>query len=492
MLKGFQLEPLNKKMNSTALWEDNPMFLIPIDRNLEIPLIKQIYQYIRDSILNGSIQTGEKLPSTRELSTNLGVSRNVILEAYDQLCAEGYLIACGGSGTYVAEGTFLERPNKQEVDYSFKELKGQAFNKDIIDFQSGIPDLKLFPRKIWAKLSRETWNDADANALSYNHPEGRYELREILARYLFKTRGVVCHPEQIVITSGATQALTLVANLLLSQSKIAVMEDPITTDIQTIFKASGASLYPIPVDENGMITSMLPAHIDPALIFITPSHQFPIGGTLPIQRRIQLIYYARKTNSYIVEDDYDSEFRYEGQPVSSVQGLEQERVIYIGTFSKILSPALRIGYIVLPIHLIERCREFKWFSDLHTPSIDQLILARFIKEGYLERHIMKMKKVYKKRRDLLIELLKESFSNQIAFLGHSTGLHFVMQWNDMYFIEKDFEKVAKFGVKIYPVEEHLIEKGKHRNCTIIGYGHLNDEEIFSGVRRLKQAIELIR
>lgn len=461
------------------------MLWIPIDREGNMPLIKQIYQYLREQILCGALQVGDKLPSTRELANYLGVSRNTILEAYEQLIAEGFLLTRTGSGTFVAEGTFLEKRNRRKMNF-IEEVNQDA---DVIDFRSGIPDLTLFPRNIWAKLSHETWIDTEYHAFGYDQPEGRLELREILSNYLLKTRGVNCYPEQIIITSGATQALTLVAELLLHPDDHVVIEDPITTDIQTIFQATGASLYPISVDEKGMKTVLLPHHLDPKFVFITPSHQFPLGSTLPIQRRIELIQYVREKDSYIVEDDYDSEFRFEGLPISSVQGLEQERVIYIGSFSKILSPALRIGYVILPPHLIYKCRDLKWFSDLHTPSIDQLVLARFIKDGYLERHILKMKKLYKSRRDVLMKELKKSFSEKVTFLGYSTGLHLVTEWKDIIFSEQVMKRLGEHRVKVHPVEDHTINKGKHRNRMIIGYGHLSSEEIIEGVQRLKSALD---
>lgn len=306
------------------------MLWIPIDRSLDIPLIRQVYQQIREQILNGDLQSGGKLPSTRELSSELNVSRNVILEAYDQLLAEGFLVAKRGAGTFVAEGTFLEQQNKTPSFHSVNWSEDKNKDDNIINFRSGIPALDLFPRKTWARLSHTIWNDIAPSIFGYDIPEGRPELRQVLSRYLLKTRGVDCHPEQIVITSGATQAMTLVSKLLLSPDDTVIMEDPITNDIQTIFKTSGALLYPIPVDECGMKTSLLPLNNYPKFIFVTPSHQFPLGGTLPIQRRIQLINYSRRTNCYLVEDDYDSEFRYEGPPVSSLQGLDSDRVLYIG------------------------------------------------------------------------------------------------------------------------------------------------------------------
>ncbi|MDA1872112.1 PLP-dependent aminotransferase family protein [Bacillus cereus] len=464
------------------------MLWIPIDRSLDISLIRQVYHQIRERILNGELQSGDKLPATRELSSELGVSRNVILEAYDQLFSEGFLVTRQGAGTFIAEGAYLEQRKKSTLIDSLYWCEETNKESNIINFRSGIPALDLFPRKGWAKLSHTIWNETPPSTFGYDIPQGRPELRKVLSRYLLKTRGVFCQPEQLVITSGATQALTLVSKLLLSSGDEVLIEDPITNDIQTIFKNSGAFLSPIPVDDNGMNTSLLPANKNPKFIFITPSHQFPLGGTLPIQRRVQLVNYSRKTNCYLIEDDYDSEFRYEGSPVSSLQGLDPERVLYIGSFSKILSPSLRMGYLVLPSHLVEKCRRVKWFSDLHTPSLNQLILAKFIAEGYLERHIMKMKKIYKNRRDFLIQQLQSAFSNTINIFGYSTGLHLIVEFNQVQFTKELLEKIQQLGVKVYPVEDHAIEKGKHHNRIIIGYGHLTTEEIKEGVSRLQRAI----
>lgn len=489
MLRWFVLVPFHPNFYGTNFDEGSVYMLwIPIDRSLDISLIRQVYHQIREQILNGELQSGKKLPATRELSSELGVSRNVILEAYDQLFSEGFLVTRQGAGTFIAEGAYLEQRKKSTLIDSLHWCEETNKESNIINFRSGIPALDLFPRKGWAKLSHTIWNETPPSTFGYDIPQGRPELRKVLSRYLLKTRGVFCHPEQLVITSGATQALTLVSKLLLSSGDEVLIEDPITNDIQTIFKNSGAFLSPVPVDDNGMNTSLLPANKNPKFIFITPSHQFPLGGTLPIQRRVQLVNYSRKTNCYLIEDDYDSEFRYEGSSVSSLQGLDPERVIYIGSFSKILSPSLRMGYLVLPSHLVEKCRRVKWFSDLHTPSLNQLILAKFIAEGYLERHIMKMKKIYKNRRDLLIQQLQSAFSNTINIFGYSTGLHLIVEFNQVQFTKELLEKIQQLGVKVYPVEDHAIEKGKHHNRIIIGYGHLTTEEIKEGVSRLQRAI----
>jgi|SRR5690625_1273424 len=489
MIKWFILVPLMVNFHGTTLTKENvTMLWIPIDRSLDIPLIRQVYQQIRKRILNGQLKANEKLPSSRELSSELNVSRNVILEAYDQLLAEGFLVAQRGSGTYVASGAFLEKHKNASAIQSFHWNENNKKDENIIDFRSGIPALDLFPRKTWAKLSYTIWNDSSPSVLGYDIPEGRPELRQALSGYLLKTRGVVCHPNQIVITSGATQAMTLVSRLLVSANDEVIMEDPITVDIQMIFKSAGARIYPIPVDKDGMKTSLLPLDVDPRFIYVTPSHQFPLGGILPIQRRIQLINYSRKTNCYLIEDDYDSEFRYEGSPISSLQGLEPERVLYIGSFSKILSPALRMGYLILPTELIEKCRTLKWFSDLHTPPLEQLILTRFIQEGHLERHIAKMKKIYRNRRDFLINCLQSRFSNKVDIFGDSTGLHLIVEFKEQQFSKELLEKIEQYGVKIYLVEDHAIRKGAHSNQIILGYGHLDNEEIEEGINKLQQAL----
>ena len=462
------------------------MAWLTIDRSLKTPLIRQIYKQLRTKILNGELSAGYRLPSTRQLAEELGVSRNVVLEAYDQLLAEGFLEGLQGAGTFVAEGAYLKKTDT--ISSFIKEDCKSKNTANIIDFRSGIPALDLFPRKQWGQLAKHVSIETDHSLFGYDSPEGRIELRTVLSDYLLRTRGVECYPDQLVITTGATQALTLIAKLLISENDKVIIEDPITHEIQTIFQSYGASLLPIRVDKNGMDTSQIPCGIKPAFIFVTPSHQFPIGGTLPIQRRIQLIEYARKVDSYIVEDDYDSEFRYEGPSVSSLQGLDPNLTIYIGTFSKILSPALRLGYLILPPSLIERGRTLKYFSDLHTPSLEQLTLALFIKEGYLEKHIFRMKKVYRKRRDFLKEQLYNEFGGQVTIHGDSTGLHLVAEFDGIDFTESLLSKIYERGVKVFPVELHTINKGLYSNHIILGFGNLNEVKIADGVTKFKRTL----
>jgi GntR family transcriptional regulator/MocR family aminotransferase len=412
----------------------------------------------------------------------------VVLEAYDQLLAEGYVESRAGSGTYVTDGIHFEK-GQSEPDVSPALSVASSHTEDKhIDFRSGLPALDLFPRKQWSQLAQHVYATAEPATFGYDNPEGRPELRTALARYLQRTRGVSCQPAHILILSGASQAFSLLNRLLLSPNDAMVIEDPVNYEVQLILSSSGAQLFPVSVDEHGMQTDLLPLTKRPRCIFVTPSHQFPQGGILPIQRRLQLLQFARTVDCYLVEDDYDSEFRYVGSPISSLQGLCPERVLYIGTFSKILSPALRLGYLVLPTELVERARSIKRLLDLHSPSLEQLILAQFIESGYLERHIVRMKRVYQKRRNVLITQLRQHFSDQVEIVGDATGLHLVARFPQVTFTPEIIAAIERAGVRVYPVERHAIVKDRHLHDIILGYGHLSPAQIEQGIEQIKLAI----
>ncbi|MDZ5471428.1 PLP-dependent aminotransferase family protein [Bacillus sp. 31A1R] len=456
-----------------------------IDRSNDKTLTQQVYEQLRQFILNGDMKKDEKLPSTRELASSLGVSRNIVLEVYDQLVAEGYLIVRPRAGTFVAPGSLFQTSGSKE------SLQKEEFihnkNQDIIDFRAATPAMDHFPRKTWGRLAKDICFDVPDMIFGYQSSDGLPELKEEISRYILRSRGVVCQPHQIMITSGATQALSLITEILMRDNQNVAVEDPVTDEMRTIFSYRGAHLCPIPVDDKGIQPEFLSEESPPGFVFVLPSHQFPMGVTLTIQRRIQLIEYARRCNSYIVEDDYDSEFTYEGTPVHSVQGLDPERVIYVGTFSKILSPALRIGYIVLPTGLVDEFKKLKWYTDRHHPSLEQLILTRFIREGYLDRHIRKMKRIYKQRREALVNSLKRHFPG-CTILGHAAGMHLVAEFPNVSFTQQIIDWVCKHGVKIYSAEQYSLLKGSHENKIVLGYGSLSVEVIEEGVRRIKEAM----
>ncbi|AIQ14944.1 MocR-like pyridoxine biosynthesis transcription factor PdxR [Paenibacillus durus] len=461
---------------------------ITVDKHSSIPMFRQVYLSLRSRILSGELTAGLKLPSTRELASQLVVSRNIILEAYELLLAEGFIVSRSGSGTYVAEGAVM--PQALSPPMSSPEASGSPFpagsqtkaagtGSEIISFKTGMPDLDLFPRKAWGDLLRNASRDAANSSLGYGDPAGEPRLRSVLSGYLAHTRGVTARPEQLVITSGAVQAIQLAARLLLTSGDEALVEDPTNAELKTILSSTGATVRTLPVDDSGLVTSSLPKQRPPKLIYVTPSHQFPLGGILPIQRRIELIRYARETGSWIIEDDYDSEFRYDGAPVHSLQSLAPEKVFYIGTFSKVMFPALRIGYVVLPLPFIEDFVRLKRLSDYQTPGLTQLSLAQFIEQKGLYSHIYKMKKVYRRRRDMLLESLERHFGGRFRICGRAAGLHLTAEFS-------------------FPLPENLPEffeqEGVYAailrgNRLVLGYGHLDEGKIREGVQRIKSAIE---
>jgi GntR family transcriptional regulator / MocR family aminotransferase len=460
------------------------MLWISIDRTSTVPLIRQIYLQLRDRILKGELPAGCRLPASRELAAELKVSRNVVLEAYDQLTAEGYLEGRTGSGTYVAQGASWQRNPTPFPTASHLTTTPD----DLIDFRSGIPALDRFPKKQWGQLAKMICLETSPDSFGYGAPEGCIELRSTLSHYILRTRGVHCHPDQLIITTGAAQAFSLIGRLLLSPGDTLVLEDPTTPEIREIFAVFDVEICSVPVDDRGLQTHALPTHPSPRFILITPSHQFPLGSVLTIQRRIELLQFARSTQCWIVEDDYDSEFRYEGTPVSSLQGLDPDRVIYIGTFSKNLSPALRLGYLVLPVPLIEPCRRIKRLTDLHTSVFDQLTLARFIQTGLLDRHINQMKKLYRQRRNTLKQGLATHFSEQVKILGDSTGLHLVAAFTKTQFTSDVLQRIAQQHVRVYPVSNYTNLQNSYQHEIVLGYANLSVTEIEIGLQRLKQVL----
>lgn len=464
------------------------MWLI-IDKKSDISLIRQVYKQIKELILKGKLVEGNKLPSTRWLSEDLKISRNVILEAYDQLMAEGYIESKQGSGTVVAKGIYFKKVETEPKDKLLNSIEKRK-DSNCIDFRSGIPALEMFPKKEWGNLFNKVCSNVKYSAFAYCEPEGVMELRQVLSEYLFRVRGICCKADQIMIISGSTQGLSLISKMLYESSAEVIVEDPIHQGLLNVIKSFGYSITPNSVDEKGIKTDMLNASTNVKFVYVTPSHQFPLGGVLPIQRRIELVKFAEKNNCCIIEDDYDSEFRYEGQPISSLYELEPNRVIYVGSFSKVLAPSLRLGYMILPDALIPKYKNAKMYTDVHTESISQLVLAKFMSDGKLEKHIWKMKKEYKKKRQALINNLDSNFPNEYIVRGQATGLHLVAEFKSIIFTEELLKKIMEKEVKVYPVEKYALEKGKHINKIILGYGHLSIEEIEDGVKRLEKAIKI--
>lgn len=464
------------------------MYTLTLDKTSKVPLIRQLYGEIRQRILDGRLVEYENLPATRKLAAHYRISRNVVMEVYDLLRTEGFIESRQGAYTFVAPGARLSRlPPPQPPDPpSLRQPTGS------IDFRYGLPALDLFPRAAWQKTVARTVAAIPDRFLGYGDVAGCFELRTALAAYLARTRGVNCSPEQVVITAGATQALALIARLPLSGSRKVIIGDPINNDVSRYLVALGCELAPIPLDRHGLKTGLLAAHTaaPPAFTLVTPSHQFPTGGLLPIQRRIQLINFARETGSYIVEDDYENEYAYEGNPVSSLQGLAPEKVAYIGTFSKTLAPFLRLGYIVLPPGLLTAFRTEGWFATHQPSAVDQFALASFIASGQFRRHIARMVKAYQSRRVAVVRELGRHFGDACQILSGPTGLHLTVAFHRLDFSPKVIDHIARFGVRVYAVRQHVVAKDADAfaNQLILGYGSLREEDIVTGIAKLRQAL----
>jgi GntR family transcriptional regulator/MocR family aminotransferase len=447
------------------------------------PLGLRLYDAITEAILSGRYAAEDRLPSTRELSARLGISRNSANAAYERLEAEGYVTVKAASGTFVARGARLTgnrmRPRKEErIGFGVKR-------HDVIDFKSGLPDGHLFPVERWSRTVASVLKSATPSDFGYGWPEGRIELREAISAYLNRFRSTRCTAEDILVTAGTTQAVGIAGRILLSERRsVAFVEDPLTSDIKSILSHEGGRPHPLRVDTEGIDPAAIPDGPAPALVYVTPSHQYPTGSSMPIQRKLALVRYAASSGCVIIEDDYDSEFRYDGPPLPSIQGLDPERVVYIGTFSKTLSPAFRTAYMVLPPRLMKSAREAKWLLDLHNPLIDQLALAAFIREGHYARHIARMRRVYRARRGVLVSTISERAAARgisAEILGGDAGMHLVARFPGTRFTKTALSALETAGTRVYPVSAHSLIPRAWEDSLILGYGSLSEEEIRKGV-----------
>jgi len=457
---------------------------IKLQRQGEVSLKRQIYLALREQITGGRIKAGEALPSTRELANQLAVSRNTVCEAYEMLAAEVFVISSQGSPTRVAEGLCIEKT----TDFQIAGEPSRSPRSVRADFRTGRPDLRHFPRLQWYQLMRRTYEGMPLDQFGYTGPEGLPRLREEIAAWLFRSKGLVIDPRDIFITAGATHGLHLIAEFLVQDGKEILIEDPCHTGMLRVLRSKRCPVHPVPVDEQGMRVEYL-AGKRAGAVYVTPSHQYPLGGILPAGRRAALIRFAGKNNAYIVEDDYDSEFRYCGEPVAPLYSLDPQRVIYVGTFSKVLFPALRIGYVVLPRQLQERWKYLRTHADVQNPPFEQAALAEYMRSRKMDRHIRKMRRLYGERRQVLLQALETTFGKVWRPWGDAAGLHIAVEFPGRRFDGDFVEQGRQRGIVVTPVEYHSVSKGKHLDKLLLGYGHLAPDEIRRGVLLLHEFME---
>lgn len=464
------------------------MLYIPLDRTAKRTYIKQIYYAIRQKILSGELASGEALPPYRELSQELGISKNTVLSVYDMLVADGVLRSTAGSGFYVEEGMLRRPPVQPVMQRQSTALSDQIIPDGVVNFDNGQPALELFPRARWNKAVSAAMLDIPAAALGYDLPQGRPELRQALCEYLRKSQGLSCKAEQIVVTSGAKQAITLAAECLLAEQKEVWIEDPAPALLRQLLACHTERIISFPVDEHGLDPAMFPADRRPALIIVSPARQFPTGAVMPMKRRMALVEFAERTGAYLLEDNFESEFNYDAPPASSLYELAPERVISVGTFSKVLYPSVRLGYLIAPPELLPLLCERKRLSDHHTNPVYQLALAAFLADGTLERHIRRMKREYRARRDHLVACLRQQFGDAVCVSGTASGMNLIAAFRDVCFTDKAIQELLRGGVYAVPVER----QGQRTNELILRYAGLTKDELTLGADRLRIGIEGIR
>ncbi len=466
------------------------MFDLAIDLNYHSKkcLYEQIYEHVINEIRGGKLFSGERLPSTRALAEYLQVSRSTVESAYEQLLSEGYIEAKPQRGYFVCR--LEELPERIVV--SKPPISPEKTNADTKEssfcFSPNGLDMSVFPYGVWKKIAGKVLNDNNTDLFLLGEPRGDSNLRETISRYLHSARGVNCTPEQIVVGAGNDYLLLLLEKLLGRRACIA-MENATYMRAYRIFQSFGYSIKTVNADESGMLVEDL-IRKKANVAYVMPSHQYPTGITMPIGRRMELLKWAAGGEArYLIEDDYDSEFRYRGKPIPSLQGADKNgRVIYMGTFSKAIAPAIRVSYMVLPLTLLKRYEEECAFYSSTVSRIDQKILNTFIQEGYFERYLNKTRKIYREKHDILLQALKP-FRERFVLSGENAGLHVLLQCREQGVTEAELiEKALTVGVKVYGISDSMIEIKRDLPATIVlGYGGLKTEEIEEGMEKIKQA-----
>lgn len=462
------------------------MLTIALDVNKKEPLYEQIYTYIREEIRRGNLEFGSKLPSCRSLAVHLGVSRNTVDMAYAQLLSEGYIENMPRRGYFISKIEGLANLHMhQEEKVERKEPRQES---KFIDFSPNGVDMNAFPYNCFRRLNKEVMMEINSELFQTGDAQGELSFRRAIRQYLHESRGVNCHEDQIIIGAGNDYLILLLTQILGFHQTIA-MENPAYLKPYSIFKKMDYEIEAISVDEQGICPEELEKS-RAQFLYVTPAHQYPTGSVMPIQRRLKVLEWASsREGRYIIEDDYDSEFRYQGKPIPSLQSIDtRQKVIYCGTFSKAIAPAIRISYLVLPWKLYELYKERVGFLSCTVSRTDQKILERFITEGYFERHLNKMRGVYKNKRDILLKLCRQ-FEPQIQVKHASTGLHILLECHTKK-EEKELILLAReHGVKVYGISEYAIKEPICFPCPmlILGFAKLQEDDIRRGISFLSQA-----
>lgn len=479
----------------------------------DLPIYRQIYEKIRRSILDGHAAPGTKLPPSRVYAESLGVSRMTVINAYDQLLAEGYLEGRQGSGTFVASELPEELLSVKPADPA-GSLRGSisrkptfsSYGRDVrrqtatvashhsptvtVPFQHSLIASEEFPFGLWSKITQHRLKYSYRLLAGYGEPSGYLPLRRAIAHHLRSTRGVNCDDEQVLVTSGTQQALFLITQVLIAADDTVWLEDPCHLGTSDVMAAFGVDAKRIPVDDEGFdLERALRQTRTPArLIYLTPSRQFPLGMTMSLQRRLSVLEWARDNRAWMIEDDYDSEFRYSGRPLPALQGLDRSgRVLYVGTFSKTVFPGLRLGCVVLPPDLVDVFAAARTLNDLHAPMLEQLVLADFIADGHFERHVRRMRTLYRDRQAVLVEQAGKYLEGRLDVSPSDAGMHLI-GWLPKGVDDRAASKVAEDnGLRAGAVSRYTKRK-LDRGGLMLGYTGFNERQIKAGIKKLARVL----
>ena len=482
-------------------------FLPPIalDSSRKIPMYRQLYEWFRRAILAGQLRPGQRVPSTRSLAAELKVSRIPVSSAYEQLLAEGYFETFVGAGTCVSRsipddalkpaigkipgGSRLETKSRTLRKVSRRvelmRVPAQTWSNKLVAFRVSLPALEHFPTRVWSQLLNRHLRKPTRQLMAYGDAKGYMPLREAIAEYLGAVRAVRCEPSQILVTTGSQQGLQLSAQVLLDTNAPVWIEEPGYPGARQALMMAGAKLVPVPVDHEGLdVAAGIRRAPSAHAVYITPSHQYPLGVTMTATRRMLLLHWAMRAGAWIIEDDYDSEYRLGGRPIASLQGLDTDaRVIYIGTFSKVMFPALRLGYVVVPKDLVEAFSTARDATDQFSSTLYQAALAGFIREGHFARHIRRMRMLYIQRRTALVETIRQRLSDKLRVIGAEAGMHLVALLPRGVSDVAISLRAAEMGISAMPLSS-CYAKPSLEGGLILGYGGSDTRQIHDGIRRL--------
>ena len=485
-----------------------PFAALAVDGGSPVPLYRQLYESLREAILSGRLAPGTRLASTREAAAELGVSRNTVTNAFEQLLAEGYVESRTGSGTYVSKSlpdelldarVRLTRHVRFERKGRGLSARGEALAK--MEFKADCPALgpagpfrlgaamDAFPFQTWQRIVTRHWQRPQRSLMGYGDPAGYPPLREAVASYLGAARAVRCTPEQVIIVAGTQQAIDLVGRVLLDPGDVVWVEEYSYPAARGALAAAGARLVPMPVDEDGLNVCQAAARAPGArLVYVSPSHQYPLGATLSLARRLKLLEWAARAGAWVLEDDYDSEFRYAGRPLAAMQGLDTGgRVIYLGTFSKVLFPSLRLGYMVVPPDMADAFTTARALVGWCSPLIDQAVLTEFIAEGHFARHIRRMRALYARRQAALVEAAGRELRGVLEVGPDAAGMH-LLGWLPEGVDDREAARAAaRYGVQAQPLSYFAVEHNR-RGALVLGYAAPEEREIREAAGRLAQAL----